>query len=278
MDLAKLNQYLEVKNKINGWITPGAAQLFAWVDYIQKQEGIVGNLFEIGVHHGKTSILLSYMTDSVREQLGVCDVFDMVEKNVTGSGRGDKEIFLDNFKSYVGDPSFLRIFVKPSGELLLDEIGTGYRFFHVDGGHLAEEVFGDLCLADSALLERGIVAVDDYFNENWPGVSEGVCRFMIERPNRLVPVAVGFNKVLFSKPPQQKWYLDQLHTHDWKTFFRELDPDAGFREFFGVETLVYTVDWKKPVLKRMAAKFKSLVSGMKQTLSDFKGFRQSWRR
>ncbi len=264
MDLAKLNRYLEVRDEISGWINPGAACLFAWVDHIQKQEGIVGNLFEIGVHHGKTSILLSYMTDSVREQLGVCDVFDTVEKNVTGSGCGDKEIFLDNFKSYAGDPSFLRIFVKPSAELLLDEIGTGYRFFHVDGGHSAEEVFGDLCLADSALLERGIVAVDDYFNENWPGVSEGVCRFMIERPNRLVPVAVGFNKVLFSKPSQQKWYLDQLLTHDWKTFFRALDPDAGFREFFGVETLVYIVDWKKPIGKRIAAKFKSLMGRLQK--------------
>ena len=261
MNLEKLNRYLEIKDKIGGWITPGAAELFAWVDQIQRREGISGNLFEIGVHHGKTSILLAYMADSVKERLGVCDVFDRVEKNVTNSGRGDREIFLDHFMTYVGNPSFLKIFGKSSSELLLDELGTGYRFFHIDGGHSEEEVFGDLCLADSALLERGIIAIDDYFNEIWPGVSEGVCRFMIERPGKLVPVAIGFNKILFSKPSQQKWYVEQLLATGWRTFFRAFDPDTKLRELFGVETLVYIVPWRASLWKRISSRFKLLIGG-----------------
>lgn len=259
MDRTILNRYLEIRDKMNGWITPGAAELFAWVDRIQKQEGIIGNLFEIGVHHGKTAILLAYMADSRSEQLGVCDVFGMAEKNVTGSGRGDKEIFLSHFRSYVGDTSFLRIFEKPSDELLLDEIGTGYRFFHVDGGHSAEEVFGDLCLAEAALSERGIIAVDDYFNEAWPDVSAGVSRFMIERPARLVPVAVGFNKVLFTKPSEQQWYLNKLSSPEWREYLAELDPDTKRMHFFGVETLVFIPSVKRPVFERVASRLKELV-------------------
>ncbi|MBI4357830.1 MAG: class I SAM-dependent methyltransferase [Candidatus Omnitrophica bacterium] len=263
MDLAKLNQYLAVRDTMGGWITPGAAELFAWVDRLQKEEGIVGNLFEIGVHHGKTSVLLGNFADSTKERMGVCDVFGLAEKNITESGHGDREIFLNNFKSYVGDCSFLQVFEKRSAELVLDEIGTGYRFFHIDGGHSAGEVFGDLCLAESALSERGIIAVDDYFNGAWPGVSEGVCRFMFERPARLAPVAVGFNKVLFSRPSQQKWYVQQLSAPGWEHYFDGLDPSTKLREFFGVEIAVYIASPKVPILDRIGYRFKSLVGRLR---------------
>src|SRR5687767_10517483 len=60
--------------RIDGWLAPGAVYLFALTDRVQKQHGIVGNLFEIGVHHGKSAMVLGAMARA-SERLGVCDIF-----------------------------------------------------------------------------------------------------------------------------------------------------------------------------------------------------------
>jgi hypothetical protein len=239
MHLEKLHQYLSIKEQIPGWFSNGAARLFGWIDFIQKREGIKGNLFEIGVHYGKSTVLVAFMTDSLVEKLAVCDVFDLFEKNVSASGKGNKSKFLENLRRYVGSAEFLTVYEKSSAELKPEEIGTNNRFFHIDGGHSAEETLSDLTIAETSIIEEGMVVIDDYFNSVWPGVSEGVARFMFERPGRLVPFGVGFNKVFFCKPSQREWYLRQLISSGWEAYLGELGEDHKLMHFFGVETLVY---------------------------------------
>ena len=70
-------------------------------------------------------------------------------------------------------------------------------------------------------VQGGIVMVDDYFAEGWPGVSEGVHAFMLkQRPTSrergtatvptIVPFFVGFNKVLFAADELSGTYQDAL--------------------------------------------------------------------
>jgi len=89
----------------------------------------------------------------------------------------------------------LRVFSKPSSDLTIEDTTVNCRFFHIDGGH--RPVYTDLMTADRALLEEGVVAVDDVFNSNWPGVGEGVYRFFAER--REVYLFIGFGILLIRR-------------------------------------------------------------------------------
>ena len=188
-------EYLDVTREVEGWFFPIDAYLFAAIDEIQRAEGIRGNLFEIGVHHGKTAIFLARMLRDA-EVLGVCDVFEQQHLNVDRSGEGSRELFERNMRTF-GRPA--RVFAKLSSELTTDDTTTDCRFFHIDGGHRPEDVFTDLETADRALHVDGVVAVDDLFNPSWPGVSEGFYRFLASHSNVFVPILIGGNKAFFAR-------------------------------------------------------------------------------
>lgn len=214
-----VRRYLDQTRHVEGWFFPVDAWLFAFVDEIQQRESISGNLFEIGVHHGKTALFLARIARE-HELLGVCDVFERQDLNRDRSGEGSRELFLRN----MGDAP-VRVFAKASSELTGDDTTTRCRFFHIDGGHRPEDVWNDLHLADQALLDEGVVAVDDVFNPSWPGVSEGFYRFMTAS-STLVPVLIGGNKVFLTRPGAVERYekhyadaagfVDAPFAFDWK--------------------------------------------------------------
>lgn len=171
--------------------------LFALVDEFQNRLDIAGDVFEIGCHHGKSTVLLGAMVSST-ERLGVCDLFSEQTTNVSNSGCGDLDIFRRNMKPLVDNGLRLDVFQQNSQTLLKTEIGQSVRFFHVDGGHNADEALNDLRLASNCLVEGGIIALDDPFRPEWPGVTEAVIRFLDENYDYRA-VVVGFNKLILSK-------------------------------------------------------------------------------
>ncbi len=179
--------------RIDGWLSPGAIYLFALIDRIQKQEVITGNLFEIGVHHGKSALVLATMARA-NERLGVCDIFGAQDLNVSVSGKGDRAIFTDNFAKAFPGNTRLDIYEKLSSDLTTDEV-TRCRFLHVDGGHSSPEALADLELCAQCLAPGGVIAVDDAFHPTWPGVTDAIFQFLLRRPD-MQPLAVGFNKML----------------------------------------------------------------------------------
>ena len=74
--------------RLHGWLSPEGTMLFAWIDDIQKQAGITGDLFEIGVHHAKSAALLGRMARPDREVFGVCDIFEDQRFQRVGFGKG----------------------------------------------------------------------------------------------------------------------------------------------------------------------------------------------
>lgn len=206
MNPIEVSRYLEATESVEGWFFPIDAYLFGAIDEIQRNNGITGNLFEIGVHHGKTALMLARMLRG-DERLGVCDVFGRQDLNVDHSGEGSEELFLTNVRKLGRIPEErLRVFAKRSAELTSEETTRTCRVFHIDGGHLPADVFSDLTTADAAILDAGIVAVDDVFNPNWPGVAEGFFKFIAERPRALVPVLIGGNKVYLTRPSAARIY------------------------------------------------------------------------
>ena len=191
---------------VDGWLLPIDAALFAMLAAIQRREGVKGNLFEIGVHHGKSAVLLARMANP-GEYLGVCDVFDRQELNRDASGAGDRAIFERTMRAHAPlDAIKLRIFAKASAELNEHDTTTECRFVHIDGGHGPDDVMADLATAVAALLPDGIVAVDDVFNAAWPGVSEGLYRYMSAHPDAFAPIIIGGNKAYFTRPSARGRY------------------------------------------------------------------------
>src|SRR5262245_17991069 len=156
-----VSEYLNETRQSEGWFFPIDAHLFAVAVAMQKAMNVHGNLFEIGVHHGKTAIFLARLA-SPNEVLGVCDVFDRQELNIDRSGSGNRTRFENNMREHAGGTD-LRIFMKLSSELTIEDTTDKCRFFHIDGGHRPQDVYTDLATADRALVAEGIVAVDDVF-------------------------------------------------------------------------------------------------------------------
>lgn len=216
IDDKKLSHYLTFMPLIKGCIFKEAAQLFIWIDYIQKKENITGNLFEIGTYQGKSAIVMGLMTEPDKEILYICDPFE-IKRDYDNGDR--KSSFINNFNSFFNSTKFLQTYYKPSEKLILDECKQ-CRFFHIDGNHSPEQTYNDLHTAANSIIEKGIVVVDDIFNFLCPGVTEGIYRFLSDNKS-LLPVAIGFNKLLLSKPQKQKWYQEKLFSNDWKKYISE---------------------------------------------------------
>ncbi len=208
-----VSRYIKTASKIDGWFSGDAARLFGWIDEIQKANGVVGNLFEIGCHHGKSAQLLGAMARPESESLSVCDLFGLQTDNVSRSGHGDRDVFENNMQVVRDLGVKYQIFQKNSLELNPSEIGDGYRFFHVDGGHNPDEALADLKLAASCLCEKGVIALDDPFRIEWPGVTEALIRFLDEYTD-FEALIVGCNKVLLTRRAASAIYLSEFGKHE----------------------------------------------------------------
>jgi hypothetical protein len=168
---------------------------------LQKQLGVKGPVCEIGVHHGKLFILLHLLTEGMEISVA-WDLFERQEENIDSSGRGDKARLRENLLRHGCDIDRVKVnsanSLQLTPEQIVDECGGKVRLFSIDGGHTAETTFNDLSLAGKSIRDGGVIVADDYFNEAWPGVSEGVCRYFQRNEAGLVPFAIGGNKLFIT--------------------------------------------------------------------------------
>lgn len=190
--------------QVQGWVTEGA--LFATLCFAgyQAEKAVEGSAIEIGVHHGRFFIALAAMVPEGTPCLAI-DVFENQEANIDHSGKGDSTVFARNVREWLGDTRALRLLHADSRCLTAEAIvaaadGIRARLFSVDGGHTARYLVNDLCLAEKSITSEGLIIVDDFFNPAWPGVAEGVYRYLDRPLGRLEPVAYGDNKLYMALP------------------------------------------------------------------------------
>jgi len=192
-----LQSYLDAFPSIQGFFTFDAALMF--MAYNQLVD-VSGDVLEIGVHHGLSAIAIASLVEQGRRFVAV-DLFEKQDSNRSRSGAGNREVFVRNMQSFFDNLDFLQIVAGSSSELRPETLGSHFSFCHVDGGHSPEETYQDLDLCSNILLPGGLLALDDYFNPSFPGVSEGAVKFKLDHAETLKPIAIGFNKVLFQKLP-----------------------------------------------------------------------------
>ena len=246
MNAEIVKEYIRKTKHIHGWFSPGAAYLFALLDHIQKENKVTGNLFEIGVHHGKSAILMGLMANRETESLGVCDIFGDQVSNVSASGRGDRDIFLENMQSIFPQRNFLRMFEKLSSKLSPEDVTNNCRFFHIDGGHNPQEALGDLELAAASVISEGVIVVDDAFHPAWPGVTEAIFGFFTKYKGEFVPLIIGFNKLVITRSCNRSLYSEYLDNAELCWSFIPREPYAlKTLESFGEQTYIFHVPtWK----------------------------------
>ena len=201
MDQRFLSRYLEAFGAIPGWCSPDAYLMFMAYHQLLADEGLAGDVLEIGVHHGLSAIGVAALRGEGRRFVAV-DLFEgMQSQNVSASGLGDVRQFLANMHRFHDDVSFMTVHTAHSATLRPADLGCGFSFCHIDGGHSAAEAYADLHLCSSITIPGGLIALDDYFNPAFPGVGEAAVRYGLEHPEVLRPIAIGFNKALFQRQP-----------------------------------------------------------------------------
>lgn len=219
MKTKEAEKIIQKTKDIHGWFSFWDARLFAWIDEIQKSNGVIGDIFEIGVYHGKSAVFLGAMLDPTQEKLGVCDVFETQTKKVLGGAIGDRQILERNLKRFLYHRVDPHIFAKSSTELTVEEIGRNHRFIYVDGAHTRDDVFSDLQLAASSTIEEGVIALDDAMSPGWPGITEGIFQFL-SSDKRYCAIVLGFNKMLLVRRKFAELYTQQIDDEELRVKYK----------------------------------------------------------
>lgn len=200
---------------VEGWLGMGAVSTIIMLDALQQDSGVRGGVCEIGVHHGRLFILLALLRLATETALAI-DVFENQQLNVDFSGLGNREMFWKNVDRCIGTRANIITLCADSltlspNDLLNATKGESIRLFSVDGGHTTRHLLSDLQLASKVLSPGGIVIVDDFYNADWPGVNEGVVRYLLDSP-ALLPFCYGDNKLYLCHRDEHSDFLDWTHS------------------------------------------------------------------
>ena len=198
----RLNRYvIDWASKIEGY---GSADVLGVMlpilNSFQLAKSIEGHIGEIGVHHGRLFLAMDALRRDGERSIAV-DVFGDQALNIDGSGAGNRAIFEQHVASVSHDPEGIMIFegdsLSTQFHAWMRDNGLRFRIFSVDGGHTAQHAINDLKVAETYLAQGGAVLLDDFFNPAFPGVTEGLYRYLDNRPP-LVPVCTVSSKLILS--------------------------------------------------------------------------------
>lgn len=180
---------------VDGWLRLEALHFVSYFSHnFLSNTGF--NSLEIGVHHGRFFIGIENLTPKERDSIAI-DVFENQSINIDKSGKGDLEMFCKNVERFCVNPTRVKPKKMDSLDIVPALLGEqSYGIISIDGGHTARHTVSDLSNAARLMMDRGIVVLDDIFNQDWLGVISGACDyFSSKNSGRLVPFAIGFNKL-----------------------------------------------------------------------------------
>jgi len=217
------------QRRIRGWVDPESLDVLRVVRDAQDAAGVTGSVAEIGVHHGRLFIALQLLVPAGTPAVAI-DVFENQAENTDGSGKGDRDRFEANVRRW-GDWASARVQAINSQDVTASDLTRwadgSIRLFSVDGGHTADLVASDLRLAEDCLATGGVVAVDDVFNPEWPGVVDGTLAHL-RGGSGLVPFAVAFDKAWFTDSPEAATRYRAALQAEFGTSFRAVRKESVF--------------------------------------------------
>lgn len=242
----KIENYLQVGFKeVEGWCSYSIPPLAKTISDYQIKNAIQGGALEIGVHHGKFFIVLHNLTNTTLEPSVAIDIFDEQTLNIDSSGKGNREIFDRNVAKYAINPKSIHCISRDSTELsaadivkIESEYGK-FRIISIDGGHTVEHTINDFNIASNLICNGGVVVLDDYYNQDWPGVHEGIAYIFLHNRPKLVPFLIAPNKLFFTTISYRKKMFDLITNFIKNRTFRIEKGKLKIVKMYGYDVLSY---------------------------------------
>ena len=194
--------------KVNGYLKKLDAEIIGRLGTRQAQDGIVGSLAEIGVHHGKLFFILALLRQAGEKVLAM-DLFEDDDGNLGTQHQGRDRAFYKNKQKLDIQINENEVLKCDSLKLSVEDITRRIepiRIFSIDGGHLYHHVENDLKLASLTLAENGIVIIDDFCTAEWPEVTFAAYDFLRDSNSPLCPFLITKNKLYLCRHSALKYY------------------------------------------------------------------------
>ncbi len=186
--------YLLALDTVPGWFSPLDFRVLVELDRLQDQQGVRGDLFEIGAYFGKSAIFLGHLARVPGERLTVCDVFEHADLIDPESfpvyhhwySELTERAFVQQYLRFHAD--LPEIIVGASEAITTERLGGTCRMVHVDGGHKYDVVRRDASTARQLLRPGGIVAFGDISTPHNPGSALAVWELVLS--GQFVPLCL----------------------------------------------------------------------------------------
>lgn len=161
---------------VKGWFGAVDQAMFRFFLDYQDSVGTTGDLVELGVYLGKSSILIGdYLRSG--ETFTVVDTFgtepgeDLLnaQENARSYPTLSRTAFEENYQKF--HQKLPEVYTALSSSVTQHVPPDSVRFMHIDASHLYEHVATDTKAAQSLLCPDGIVVYDDYRAAHTPGVA-----------------------------------------------------------------------------------------------------------
>lgn len=193
---------LDAFRGIEGWMADEAADLTSRLFQWQRSVRAVTGVLELGVFKGRYLSLLARLAQGTGAPVVGVDAFtSRVGEQIPQADRDyARDAALATVQALAPDGAPPTLIVAFTADVtpgtLRDLSPGGYSFISVDAGHLAADVAADLALIEPLVTEHTVIAADDVFNPQTPGVMEGLCRHFAAHPRTvLAPFAWAGNKL-----------------------------------------------------------------------------------
>lgn len=204
--------YKEGFSKVEGWVQPGALSALEALNTCIPAEDNECGVCEIGVHHGKFFLAMLACAGS-KASLAI-DIFEDQNLNLDRSGSGSIAQFENNIAQFSPTYSNVSTMRADSLGITMSQVVQvrnkfdGFKMFSVDGGHTRTHALNDILLAQELISNGGIVAVDDFFHPEWPGVTEGVYQYYRSSNAKLAPICLAGSKLFLCLLSNHEKYVD----------------------------------------------------------------------
>jgi hypothetical protein len=239
-----LRNYKEVIDKeVEGWFYP--KDIIITYGILKELQKPKGDVCEIGVAYGKSAIAISQFIGN--NNFYLYDIFS----------ESDKEKAAANIAKF-GNANNLIWRLEDTTELKYDDVvfQNELRFLHIDGCHEHSAVLSDLLLFNTKMKDDGIIALDDFQDQEFPGVNSAAFQFSLSNTNyknwRIF--AIGDNKAYMCQKKYAELYQKALIDYIQKAKEQYNVPFAmhlGLRELLDMNVLMCDsrTAWDPQVIK-----------------------------
>jgi len=185
-----------VEKEVTGWFFVYDHALFSMI-MRDLQTNVDGDVCEIGVAFGRSAIAVSNYRRP-NDKLYLYDYFSE-EERVVAENNIKKFGTFDNSEWRIGDTTSL------TPDTI--QFDRPLRFLHIDGSHEHGAVLKDLTNFSTKMADGGVIVMDDYNDQEYPGVNSGTLQFLFENPEWVL-FAIGQNKAYLCKREQFGNYVN----------------------------------------------------------------------